>query len=729
MHLSCRAIGVALLIIGSASASLAQSAGPASQRVTRIQRARPGAPLTEASNASPAMIVATYLRTRGHGDATIQSLTLLSTQRAPASGVTHLRFEQRVGELAVYGVYVRASLNARGELISVIENLVTVPAASAVDSRVGHGQALGAAMRHLFGADAAPPGLLRREGNTAVFERTPFFHRGPRVTAVAVPRGDGLLGMAFLVETWTQERNLLHHTLVGGGGELLNVELRTNNDSYKVFSIDPEKTAQTTVGPVGVTAESPEGWLIGSAHTSINISGNNAHAYLDDDADNTADPGGVAVGDNFVADADTTAPADTEANRAVAVQNLFYLTNVIHDALFQYGFTEAAGNFQESNFSGQGEESDSVNAEAQDGSGTDNANFATPTDGSNPRMQMFLWNPLGTHEVVVGSSAETTYLAQGASFGPTLDVSGINGPIALADDGSGNHLACSRLPRRSLSGAVALVDRGTCDFTVKVKNAQAAGAIAVIIANNIDGAIVSPGGSGGGLRTPAAMVSKADGEALKMAVGEEATLRLKSNPPPMRDSALDSDIVWHEYGHGLTWRMIGGMSGPLAGAIGEGMGDALAIIVNDNDRIGEYSASDPAGIRSEPYANYSRTYGDFSSTGEHFDGEIYAAIVWRLWQNFQAATITQDQLLTYLVQGMNATPATPSFEDMRDGILVATGGDAEHSCLVWEAFAHYGVGVGASATVSRRGIVSVVESTTVPPECVAPAPLSTNAND
>jgi extracellular elastinolytic metalloproteinase len=80
-------------------------------------------------------------------------------------------------------------------------------------------------------------------------------------------------------------------------------------------------------------------------------------------------------------------------NPDVAVQNLFYLNNVIHDRLYAAGFNEAAGNFQENNFGlGGNSGSDSVNAEAQDGGGTDNANFATPRDGRNPRMQMYLWS-------------------------------------------------------------------------------------------------------------------------------------------------------------------------------------------------------------------------------------------------------------------------------------------------------------------------------------------------
>src|SRR4030095_15283765 len=63
-----------------------------------------------------------------------------------------------------------------------------------------------------------------------------------------------------------------------------------------------------------------------------------------------------------------------------------------HDFLYHLGFTEAAGNFQKSNFNRGGAENDYLFADAQDGSGTDNANFGTPPDGSNPRMQMFLFS-------------------------------------------------------------------------------------------------------------------------------------------------------------------------------------------------------------------------------------------------------------------------------------------------------------------------------------------------
>ncbi|KAF9446319.1 extracellular elastinolytic metallo proteinase [Macrolepiota fuliginosa MF-IS2] len=74
------------------------------------------------------------------------------------------------------------------------------------------------------------------------------------------------------------------------------------------------------------------------------------------------------------------------------VTQLFYTNNLIHDFYYRYGFNEVAGNFQQYNFGRGGEENDAVIANAQDGSGYNNANFMTPPDGSNGRMRMYLWN-------------------------------------------------------------------------------------------------------------------------------------------------------------------------------------------------------------------------------------------------------------------------------------------------------------------------------------------------
>ena len=393
--------------------------------------------------------------------------------------------------------------------------------------------------------------------------------------------------------TWSAADNLLYHTLVGSGGQILNNELRTNTDSYNVFPDHPGNSSQTiAAGPGAANTESPIGWLTGAQNTA-NIAGNNVNAYLDTDANNAPDAGISAAGVDFLTVANLGAEPETNQNKEVAVQSLFYFNNILHDKLYQHGFIEATGNFQEDNFGNGGNGSDSVNAEAQDGSGTNNANFSTPSDGSNPRMQMYVW----------------------------------------------------------------------------------------------------------------------------------------TQTSPKRDGDVDSDIIYHEYGHGLTWRMIGSMSGPMSGAIGEGMSDGLSVLFNGGnaggDVVGEYSYANVNGIRSAAYTDYPRTYGDMTGSSVHFDGEIYGAIVWKLRELFSGST---DPLWDYVVGGMNFTPSKPSFEDMRDGILAASLNSID-DCLIWEAFAHYGVGVGASGSVKGGGPfgggkVNINESFSVPAECSGPQPLA-----
>ena len=185
---------------------------------------------------------------------------------------------------------------------------------------------------------------------------------------------------------------------------------------------------------------------------------------------------------------------------------------------------------------------------------------------------------------------------------------------------------------------------------------------------------------------------------------------------------IDADIVFHEYCHGLTWRMIGRMQGALAGAIGEGMSDTCAILMTSDDpqgadAIGEYSASDPRGIRRFRYDGYPNTYGDVTGASVHNDGEIYAAIAWRLLELFGSAR--KDVLFSYMVDGMNFTPPAPTYEQMRDGILTSVTtapDDPGDECLVWSAFAQFGVGVGASG-IARGSSAVITESFDVPAAC------------
>ena len=290
--------------------------------------------------------------------------------------------------------------------------------------------------------------------------------------------------------------------------------------------------------------------------------------------------------------------------------------------------------------------------------------------------------------------------------------------ILLAHDGAGasDTDGCEAITT-VLTGAIALMDRGNCDFVVKVKNAQIAGAVGAIVANNDGDSILTMGGRDRSITIPSVFIGQSDGAALKGLLPVTGTIRLTDPPPLQRDGDLDSDIVWHESCHGLTWRMIGRMSGAMSGAVGEGMSDVCAVVINNDDRVAEYSFDEPVGLRSAPYHDYPRTYGDVTGSEVHLDGEVYGAIGWRLWEIFQLNGLSRDMLLDDLVDGMNYTPAGPAFEDMRDGILqsVSNAGNG-HECLIWQAFAHYGVGVGATS-VTRGKNITVTESFAVPSSC------------
>ncbi len=631
-------------------------------------------------------------------------------EAAGRGGVTHVRVEQTAGGLRVVGAYAKVAVSSRGEVLQLIDNLA--PEGAVAPAKIDERTALARAMAKL--GLAGQPGASSRVGNRTELPVSGDFHRAPQIERVAY-RTDGGLAEGFLVETWTGKDNLLDHTLVGGAGEIVSIERRTASDSYNVFVEDPGKNAQTVVaGPGTGNVESPAGWLSG-AQTTLNITGNNAHAYLDADANNAPDAGGTAVASgNFLTAASLTTAPSTASNREVAVQNLFYLNNVLHDVLYRHGFNEANGNFQSNNFGKGGAGNDPVQAEAQDGSGTDNANFSTPADGSAPRMQMYLWTGAAPDGLVTVNG--TDYGAYGAAFGPALTATGTAGALALYNDGTGTATDACEASTASLTGKIAIVDRGTCDFTVKVANAQAAGAVAVLIANNVASGAFGPGGTNRKIKIPSAMVTQADGATLRGLAGSSATLRKSPTTPLQIDGDLDSDIVFHEYGHGLTWRMIGGMSGALAGAIGEGASDTLAFLLNGDDRMAEYSASSPLGIRRYPYTGYPLSYNDVTGAEVHNDGEIYAAAMWRVLENYLAAGLTADDLLGDWVDGMNFTPATPAYENMRDGMLQAVAGSGRE-CLIWRGFAATGIGVGATGTVSRRGVVTITESFALPASC------------
>jgi hypothetical protein len=119
---------------------------------------------------------------------------------------------------------------------------------------------------------------------------------------------------------------------------------------------------------------------------------------------------------------------------------------------------------------------------------------------------------------IIGSGARTAgglYAVGEADFGPKLDNSPVTGQIAqvaLQADSPGS--ACTPFNAANAAAVrrnIALVSRGTCGFAVKVKNAQDAGAIGVIVADNVPGAVAGMGGADPTITIPAVRVTQADG--------------------------------------------------------------------------------------------------------------------------------------------------------------------------------------------------------------------------
>jgi Zn-dependent metalloprotease len=137
--------------------------------------------------------------------------------------------------------------------------------------------------------------------------------------------------------------------------------------------------------------------------------------------------------------------------------------------------------------------------------------------------------------------------AGAAAFGPPLTPTGVTGDLVLGLDDVGTipgdaspTNGCTPLTNAAaVAGKIALMDRGVCTFTTKVKNAQNAGAIAAVIANNNGGGVFGLGGGDATITIPSLGISNAHGDLLKgylQAGGSNVTLKVKGGALPREDS-------------------------------------------------------------------------------------------------------------------------------------------------------------------------------------------------
>ncbi len=332
------------------------------------------------------------------------------------------------------------------------------------------------------------------------------------------------------------EVNIIQHC----GSELSQFESRiriqldessnTNfmNNSYRVYPIpieSPLHGSSVLINSPWLKAQnaSPFGWHDDGQFKFQHTIGNNVDCYEDIDADNQPTGGNAARtfgGANLNFDFIYNYNLNPILNKDAALTNLFYWSNIMHDVLYQYGFNEAAGNFQYNNFSKGGLDLDDVAAEGLDNlnGARNNASFSCPPDGYKGRLQTFAWQLpvydsilIETPNQIYGNLVVVHSAVSPSLFGP------YRSEIILANDGSGfPYQGCNPYINASqVNGKIAMIDRGICSLNDKITQAQNAGAIGLLICNVDDNPPSVMGGFSSGVGLPVMNISKTDGDLIK----------------------------------------------------------------------------------------------------------------------------------------------------------------------------------------------------------------------
>jgi extracellular elastinolytic metalloproteinase len=591
--------------------------------------------LSAAATGKPIDIAMDFVRRNlaalGLEETDLAGYTVSNVVYSKVTGATRIYLQQRYQGVPVYNAQLQINVNRDGRIISV-NNSFMAGLQRAVRSLTPGKQlpaAVGEALK-FSGIKAAPiaagtPGQgvqLRSRVANAGISLEPI---DGALMLLPIRPGEARLVWNFQIHT-LDKQHMWDLTVDADTGEVWTRFDWVAGDQYRVYPLPVESPNHTTplppsdgrqlvVNPANALA-SPFGWndTNGAAGAESTLTtGNNVDAYTDVDANNTADAnsrpnGGASLNFDFPLDL-TLAPS---GYRPAAVANLYYINNIIHDVQYQYGFDEAAGNFQVNNYGRGGAGNDSVRAEAQDGSGTNNANFGTPSDGSRPRMQMYIW----------------------------------------------------------------------------------------------------------------------------------------TSPNPDRDGDLDTGIVVHEYGHGISNRQVGGGNVNCLTnnqQPGEGLSDwwALAYTARASDTgatprgLGTYALNQQTngtGIRTQRYSTdpavNTWTYASINGMAiPHGVGSVWAQGAWEMYWKLvntygfdanlynAAGNAGNQRAMLYVNEGMKNTACNPTFTQVRDGIIQAAQDNhgGEDVCRLWEAFA--GFGLGTNAVSGGANSTSPTNGFNVPASC------------
>ncbi|KAI0160755.1 extracellular elastinolytic metallo proteinase [Xylariaceae sp. FL1272] len=305
-----------------------------------------------------------------------------------SNGVAHVNFKQTANGIDIDKVDFNVNIARDGTVFSYGNSFHTgqIPENRSIGKR-----GLSDAVKALTAATSTLQ-LPIKDGSQAVAEAiegvetyvlkgTSGAQKDPEAQLVYLVKSDGKLAM-----TWLDADNMK---------DIHGVVDWVSDATFEVFPWgvnDPDEGSRVTLTDPWDTTASEFGWLSDGTTEYDVTRGNNAIAQTnidggDDYLDNYRPE---EANDEFVYDWRVKwDPASTYQNASVT--QLFYTSNTYHDVLYDLGFTEAAGNSEAKNNGQGGKGADLVILNAQDGSGTNNANFATPKDGQNGRMRMYLW--------------------------------------------------------------------------------------------------------------------------------------------------------------------------------------------------------------------------------------------------------------------------------------------------------------------------------------------------
>jgi large repetitive protein len=752
----------------------------------------------------------------GLGDDALRTATVQQVHDTGRGGII-VSFRQVLDGIEVYESDAKVLMRRDRSLVALSGSLhpqaTKTGRPGARDFKLTPEEAVERSLKDHFGKDAEGARVLGEKDVdhagylrfTLAASKSPLVFSDPaRAKRVFFPVGDSLVP-AFFVEVYaahgqSTSSDYMRYVIAASDGRILQRKNLTADVGFKVYA-DPadgrpldgpsdDLTPHPTGTPDGMMpgfvsaslidangfnsppGPGPDPWLPHPLSGFVTETyGNNVDAYSDrsfpDGFSNGDERASITAPNEFAYDYDLSqGPLATPSQLYASTVNLFYVNNWLHDYYYDSGFTEQAGNAQFYNYGRGGFGGDVLRAEAQDSvlgntespggpPQLNNANMATPADGVSPRMQMFVWDGVESLSLVVqpGNVPLTT---AGAQFGAqTYDLSA---NLVVGDDGvPATSNGCEPLVN-DVVGSVVLMDRGVCPFSVKVSNAEAAGAVGAIIVNNAAGAppfVMGPGPTNPSI--PVVMVSLEDGLALKAALGSgPLSVDLDRSVSAQRDGSLDNLIVAHEWGHYLHFRQAQGGSNMFY-AQSEGWADfvALHLALREGDALqSAYPMSTYStvqfpdfayfGIRRFPYSidpsvnalsfrhisdgeplpnvATSPVFGAYPNAEVHAAGEIWASM---LFEGY-ASLIAQTQLPTppydfdearrrmadYVVAGMKMAPLDATFTEARDGVIAAAlAADENDAMLIAQAFAVRGAGTCAESPPRfSQDFVGVVES-------------------